>query len=58
MTGYRFSFPLETSELMFNIMQTSKDTITYKRAQSVYLRSKYGYSPKNISNITGLTSLK
>ena len=55
MTGYRFLFLPETSELMYNIMQISKDTITYKRAQSVYLRSKYGYSPKNISNITGLS---
>lgn len=40
-TGYRFSFPPpETSELMFNIMQISKDTITYKRVKSVYLRYK------------------
>ena len=36
-------------------LDISKDTITYKRAQSVYLRSKYGYSPNNISNITGLS---
>lgn len=55
MTGYRFSFSDSTSDLMFDIMQISKDSITYKRAQSVYLRSKYGYSPKNIANITGLS---
>ena len=55
MPGYRFSFSDDTSDLMFGIMQISKDSITYKRAQSVYLRSKYGYSPKNIANITGLS---
>jgi len=55
MTGYRFTFPDGTSELMFNIMQEAKDTITYKRAQSVYLRSKSDYDPKEISNITGLS---
>jgi hypothetical protein len=36
MPGYRFSFSDDTSDLMFGIMQISKDSITYKRAQSVY----------------------
>lgn len=55
MSGYRYIFPKGTSESMLKIMQDSKDSITYKRAQSVYLRSKYNYSPQDISNITGLS---
>ena len=56
MTGYRFSYSKETSKLMLSIMQEAKDSITYKRAQSVYLRSEYNYCPKQISLITELSS--
>ena len=37
-------------------MQKTSDSITYKRAQSVYLRSKFDYCPKEISKIAGLSS--
>ncbi len=55
MTGYRFNYPSKTSELMLSIMKGSKDSITFKRAQCIYLRSKYNYVPKHISKITGLS---
>ena len=29
--------------------------ITYKRAQSIYLRSEYNYNPSDISKVTGLS---
>jgi transposase len=55
MTGYRFYYPPKTSELMFSIMKNSKDSTTYKRAQCIYLRSEHNYTPKHISEITGLS---
>lgn len=55
MTGYRFNYPPKTSKLMLSIMKSSRDSITYKRAQCVYLRSEYSYNPKHISEITGLS---
>ena len=55
MPGYRFLYPKETSEIMLSIMQEAKDSITYKRAQSIYLRSEYNYNPSDISKVTGLS---
>ena len=55
LSGTKYDYPPEASKEMFLIMNESKDSITYKRAQSVYLRSKYNYSPKEISKITGLS---
>lgn len=56
MTGYRFSYPPGTSSIMFSIMKKVSDSVTYKRAQCVYLRSEYNYCPQQISQITGLSS--
>ena len=55
MTRYRFCFSKEVSKSMMNIMQEASDSITYKRAQSVYLRSEFDYCPKEISRIVGLS---
>ena len=55
MTGYRLCFSKEVSKSMMNIMKRASDSITYKRAQSVYLRSKFDYCPKEISKIVGLS---
>jgi transposase len=56
MTGYRFSYPPQTSSMMLSIMKEASDSITYKRAQCVYLRSKYNYCPQQIAQMTGLSS--
>lgn len=56
MTGYRFCFSKDASRSMMSIMQKTSDSITYKRAQSVYLRSEFDYCPKEISKIVGLSS--
>jgi len=56
MTGYRFSYPPQTSSAMLSIMNKANDSITYKRAQCVYLRSEYNYCPRQISTITGLST--
>ncbi len=56
MTGYRFCFSKDVSRSMMSIMQKTSDSITYKRAQSVYLRSEFDYCPKEISKIVGLSS--
>ena len=37
MTGYKFCFSKDVSKSMLTIMQKTSDSITYKRAQSVYL---------------------
>lgn len=55
MTGYRYSYSANTSSLMSSIMKKANDSITYKRAQCVYLRAEYNYSSKEISKITRLS---
>ena len=55
MHKYRYSYSSETSELMQSIMKDRKNVITYRRALSIYLRSSCNHSPREISNITGLS---
>lgn len=55
MHKYRYSYSPDTPELMQSIMKSTKNVITYRRALSIYLRSSCNHSPREISNITGLS---
>ena len=55
MPGYRYKYTKGTSEKLYKLMKKTKDVIEYRKIQTVYLRSKYDYSPKKISEITGLS---
>lgn len=54
MSGYKFIYDEVVEPRMFCIMKESKDSITYKRVQAVYLRSKK-FEPKEISEIIGIS---
>ena len=45
MPGYKFNYDASVESRMLCIMKESKDLITYKRAQAVYLRFQE-FSPK------------
>jgi len=54
MPGYKIIYDKVVELKMLFIMKESKDSITYKRAQALYLRSR-GFTPKEISKIIGIS---
>jgi transposase len=54
MPGYKLIYDKAVESKMLYIMKASKDSITYRRAQALYLRSRR-FTPKEISKIIGIS---
>lgn len=55
MSGYQYMYPQETVYEMERLLKSASDVIAFRKIQCIYLRAKYGYLPKQISEITGLS---
>ena len=55
MAGYRFEFPQGTNEHMRKLLETERDPSVLRRVQCVYFRSKYGFLPERIADMTGFS---
>jgi len=53
MPGYHNEFPQGTAEKMAALIKQETDVLALKRIQCIYLRSKFNYSAKVISEIVG-----
>ena len=47
-------FPRETTERMVRLLESTETLDEYRRVQSIYLRSKYGFSAEQIAELVGL----
>lgn len=47
-------FPPETTERMGRLLKSTKSLDEYRRIQSIYLRSKYGFCAEQIAEMVGL----
>jgi transposase len=54
MPGYKIIYNKVVESKMLCIMKENKDSITYRRAQALYLRSRR-FTPKEISKIIGIS---
>lgn len=55
MSGYQYVYPPETISRMEILLKSAPDLIAFRKIQCIYLRAKFSYLPKQISEITGLS---
>ncbi|WP_417905436.1 winged helix-turn-helix domain-containing protein [Candidatus Tisiphia endosymbiont of Micropterix aruncella] len=55
MSGYQYVYPSETVCRMEFLLKSASDMIAFRKIQCIYLRAKFSYLPKQISEITGLS---
>ena len=55
MSGYQYVYPPETISRMEILLKSAADLIAFRKIQCIYLRAKFSYLPKQISEITGLS---
>ena len=55
MSGYQYNYPPKTSYKMELLLKSAPDLIAFRKIQCIYLRAKFSYLPKQISEITGLS---
>ncbi|WP_341760904.1 hypothetical protein [Candidatus Tisiphia endosymbiont of Thecophora atra] len=55
MSGYQYVYPSETVCRMEFLLKSAPDIIAFGKIQCIYLRAKFSYLPKQISEITGLS---
>jgi transposase len=55
MSGYQYVYPEETASGMESLLKSAPDLIAFRKIQCIYLRAKFSYLPKQISEITGLS---
>lgn len=55
MSGYQYVYPSETVCRMEILLKSASDLIAFRKIQCIYLRAKFSYLPKQISEITGLS---
>ena len=55
MSGYQYVYPAETLYRVRSLLKSAPDLIAFRKIQCIYLRAKFLYLPKQISEITGLS---
>ncbi|WP_342271541.1 winged helix-turn-helix domain-containing protein [Candidatus Tisiphia endosymbiont of Parasteatoda lunata] len=55
MSGYQYVYPPETICRMEFLLKLAPELIAFRKIQCIYLRAKFSYLPKQISEITGLS---
>lgn len=55
MSGYQYVYSSDTVCLVESLLKVAPDLISFRKIQCIYLRAKFSYLPKQISEITGLS---
>ena len=55
MSGYQYVYPAGTLCRVGSLLKSAPDIIAFRKIQCIYVRAKFLYLPKQISEITGLS---